>query len=149
MSNTDDTQLFAVAARLPAAAVTGPTATGKTRMAVMLARRFNGEIVSLDSRQIYRGLDIGTGKDLNEYSEGGPEVACHLLDVAEPGDRFDLYQVRAPARQAIADIRNRGKLPILCGGTPLYLAALLEGYSMEGGEPDSELRSRLEGRPLE
>lgn len=149
MSSCENTA-FDAAARLPVLAVTGPTATGKTRLAVNLAREFSGEIVSVDSRQIYRGLDLGTGKDLEEYSAGGAPVPVHLLDIAEPTQRFDLYRYLLAAREAIAGIRSeRARLPILCGGTPLYLTAIIRGYAMSGGEPDTTLRTELEQLPLD
>ncbi len=111
-------------------AVTGPTATGKTRLAVQLARRFSGEIISVDSRQVYRNMDIGTGKDLEEYGE----IPCHLVDVADPGKGdYNLWKFCHDAYAAVSDIVSRGKLPILCGGTALYLEALLKGFSLPGG----------------
>jgi len=135
---------YARAASQPVLVVTGPTATGKTALAVALCRRFNGEVVSVDSRQVYRGLDLGTGKDLAEYGVGADAVPYHLIDVVAPGERFDLHHFVQQARKAIADIRQRGRLPVLCGGTPLYLTALLRGYALEGGAPDLAERSRLE-----
>lgn len=140
---------YAAAAQSPIIVVTGPTATGKTRLAVCLARAFHGEILSVDSRQVYRGLDLGTGKDLAEYSEGGPAVPYHLIDVADPSERFDLYRFLELARGCLVDMHRRGVTPILCGGTPLYLLALLNGYAMEGGEPDRHLRAKLEGKSTE
>ncbi len=137
---------YAAAAQAPAIVVTGPTATGKTRLAVLLARTFHGEVLSVDSRQVYRGLDLGTGKDLAEYSEGGPAVPYHLIDVADPNERFDLYRFLELARAAMVDMCQRGVTPVICGGTPLYLLALLNGYAMEGGEPDRNLRAELEGK---
>ena len=137
---------YAEATRTPIIVVTGPTATGKTHLAVVLARLFHGEILSVDSRQVYRGLDLGTGKDLAEYSEDGPAVPYHLIDVADPKERFDLYRFLELARVCLVDMHRRGMTPILCGGTPLYLLALLNGYAMEGGEPDRQLRAELEGR---
>lgn len=134
---------FAEAATAPVIVVTGPTATGKTHLAVGLARMFHGEILSVDSRQIYRGLDIGTGKDLAEYSEGGEPVPFHLIDVVAPGERFDLFRFLELARTELVDMHHRKVLPILCGGTPLYLLALLDGYAMEGGAPDRQLREEL------
>ncbi|MBQ6473682.1 MAG: tRNA (adenosine(37)-N6)-dimethylallyltransferase MiaA [Victivallales bacterium] len=128
--------------------VTGPTATGKTRLAVALARRFDGEIVSADSRQVFRGMDIGTGKDMTEYTTGGIPVPCHLLDVADPNEDFHLFAYLKLAQEAVAGICSRNRLPILCGGTPLYLKALLDGYDQDGGAPSPELRAELEGRPL-
>ena len=111
-------------------AVTGPTATGKTALAVKLARRFGGEIVSVDSRQVYRHMDLGTGKDLEEYGE----VPFHLIDVADPATQvWNLSDFCRCAFAAIGQIRERGRLPILCGGTALYLDALLKGYRLPGG----------------
>jgi len=123
--------------------VLGPTATGKTRLGVYLARRFGGEIVSADSRQVYRGLDIGTGKDLHEYTCGGPAVPFHLIDVVAPGEEYNLHRFMQDARRAIADIAARGKLPLIVGGTPLYINALLENYQLPGGAPDADLRQSL------
>lgn len=120
--------------------VLGPTATGKTRLGVGLAREFHGEIVSADSRQVYRGLDLGTGKDLTEYGTGTAAVRHHLIDVAEPTEEFHLYRFVQLARPAIAEIVARGALPLAVGGTPLYLNALLDDYALEGGAPDPARR---------
>ncbi len=110
--------------------ITGPTATGKTALAVKLARLYPAEIISVDSRQVYRGMDIGTGKDLDEYGN----VPYHLIDIANPQNEvYHLARFMRDAYQAIWDIVSRGKLPILCGGTALYLASLLEGYRLPGG----------------
>lgn len=110
--------------------VTGPTATGKTALAVKLARLYPAEIVSVDSRQVYRGMDVGTGKDLDEYGL----VPYHLIDVADPQrEVYNLARFMRDACRAIREIVSRGKLPILCGGTALYLAALLDGYRLPGG----------------
>lgn len=112
-------------------AVTGPTATGKTALAVALARRFGAEIVSVDSRQVYRRMDIGTGKDLAEY--GG--VRYHLIDIADPATEvYDLARFCRDASRAVLDIAARGNNIILCGGTALYLAALLNRYELPGGK---------------
>ena len=117
-------------------AVTGPTATGKTALAVALAQRFDAEIISVDSRQVYRFMDLGTGKDLEEYGS----VPYHLIDIADPGkDTYNLSQFLNDAFAAIEDITKRGKLPLLCGGTALYLDALLKGYRLPGGKlPERE-----------
>ncbi len=120
--------------------VTGPTATGKTALAVELARRFDGEIISVDSRQVFRGMDIGSGKDLAEYGD----VPYHLIDVADPGEPYDLFAFVRDARSALADIVRRNKLPVLCGGSVLYLDALLKGYSLDGAKPDMALRENLD-----
>lgn len=111
-------------------AVTGPTATGKTSLAVALARKFDAEIVSVDSRQVYRRMDIGTGKDLDEYGE----VKYHLIDIADPATEvYDLAHFCRDAANAVLDIAARGRNIILCGGTALYLAALLDNYELPGG----------------
>jgi len=110
--------------------ITGPTATGKTALAVKMAEIFNGEIISADSRQVYKGMDIGSGKDIAEYGN----VPYHLIDIADPAtDTYNLGFFCRDAWQAIAEIRNRGKLPIICGGTALYIAALLDNYRLPGG----------------
>ena len=120
--------------------VTGPTATGKTALAVELARRFDGEIISVDSRQVFRGMDIGSGKDLAEYGD----VPYHLIDVADPDEPYDLFAFVRDARSALTDIVRRNKLPVLCGGSVLYLDALLKGYSLDGAKPDMALRENLD-----
>ncbi len=135
---------YPAVAQSPILVVTGPTATGKTHLAVELAREFGGEILSVDSRQVYRGMDVGTGKDISEYSEGGAPVPCHLLDIVEPSEKYDLFRFLQDARECLCEVHSRGRLPILCGGTALYLAALLDGYEMAGGPPDWEERKRLE-----
>ncbi len=112
-------------------AVTGPTATGKTALAIRLAHQFTGEIISVDSRQVYRHMDLGTGKDLHEYGE----IPYHLIDVADPArETYNLALFLRDAYQKIADIAGRGKLPVLCGGTALYLAALLNKYQLPGAQ---------------
>lgn len=116
-------------------AIIGPTASGKTALAVDLARSFNGEIISADSRQVYRGLDIGTGKDLAAYGRGKNFVQYHLIDVASFRRRFTIYDYQRLAQRAIIDILKRGKVPIVVGGSGLYLDALLRGYVL----PESKL----------
>lgn len=120
--------------------VAGPTATGKTRLAVALARAFNGEIVSADSRQVYRGLDIGTGKDLDEYGRGDRRVPAHMIDVAAPDEPYNLHRYTRDARRALCDIARRDRLPIVCGGSHLYIDALIRNYTLNGGPPDPDLR---------
>lgn len=126
--------------------VTGPTATGKTSLAVRLAREFRGEIVSADSRQVYRGLDIGSGKDLSEY--GG--VPYHLIDIADPAvGEYNLKEFASDAMKAVADIASRGVLPVICGGSALYVNAVLRGYELPGGPPDVYYRNSLRAMSLE
>lgn len=121
--------------------VLGPTASGKTRLAVALARSLGGEIVSADSRQVYRGLDIGTGKDLEEYGE----VPYHLIDIADPGEEFNVFEFQRRAFAAFETIRSRGRLPILAGGTGLYLDAVLRGYRLVEVPENPVLREELAG----
>ncbi len=110
--------------------ILGPTASGKTKLAVAVARALNGEIVSADSRQVYAGMDLGTGKDLAEYGEGPEAVPYHLIDVAAPTDQYDVKSYQTAAYEAINGILRRGKLPILVGGSGLYLQAVVDGYNL-------------------
>lgn len=131
--------------RRPIIAIVGPTATGKTGRAVSVARALDGEIVSADSRQVYRGMDLGTGKDLDEYGD----VRAHLLDVADAGTKYNLYQFLRDARQAVADISGRGHLPVICGGTGLYVESLLKGMSLPEVPENPALRRSLADKTLE
>jgi len=108
--------------------ITGPTACGKTRIATKLAAQIGGEILSADSRQVYRRMDIGTGKDLKDYEVDGKKIPYHLIDIAEPGERYNLYRYLQDFHKAYEDIVARGKQPILCGGTGLYIEGVLKGY---------------------
>ncbi|MGW8313142.1 MAG: tRNA (adenosine(37)-N6)-dimethylallyltransferase MiaA [Desulfuromonadales bacterium] len=119
--------------------VLGPTASGKTRLAVASARHLNGEIVSVDSRQVYRGLNIGSGKDLDEYGE----IPYHLIDIVDPGYEFSLFDFVRAFNQAFQQIIERNRLPILTGGTGLYLDAVLRGYELREVGEDPELRREL------
>ena len=140
MKNFSEKNALNAEKRIKVAVVTGPTATGKTALAVKLAKQFDGEIISVDSRQVYKGLDIGSGKDIEEYEN----VPYHLIDIADPAKEvYNLARFCRDAFAAIDDITRRGKLPILCGGTALYLLALLDGYTLPGGE----LPPRCSGQP--
>ncbi len=108
--------------------ILGPTASGKTGLAVQLAHKLNGEVVSVDSRQVYRGLDVGTGKDLNEYQIEGKAIPVHLIDIIDIGEKFSVAHFQFKALSAIDEILQKGKLPILCGGTGLYLQSILKKY---------------------
>jgi tRNA dimethylallyltransferase len=125
--------------------IVGPTASGKTRLAVKLAEEFNGEIVSADSRQVYRGMDIGTGKDLQEYKN----IKYHMIDVADPNDDFSLAQYQMQAYEVIDNIIKREKLPIIVGGSGLYLQAVVDGYELSQAKPDLNLREDLEEKSVE
>ncbi|SFF93149.1 tRNA dimethylallyltransferase [Prevotella sp. KH2C16] len=130
--------------------ILGPTASGKTSLATALAARIgDAEIISADSRQVYRGMDIGTGKDLDDYKVGGMNIPYHLIDIAEPGTKYNLYEYQKDFHTVYEDIRKRGKLPILCGGTGLYIEAVLKGYRLSAVPQNSTLRKDLEGLSLE
>jgi len=121
--------------------ILGATAGGKTGLAVATARHCNGEIVSADSRQVYRGMDLGTGKDLAEYGD----IPYHLIDIAEPGSEYNVYQFQQDCFIALEDIRSRGRTPVICGGTGLYLDAVLQGYRLIEVPENPQLRSDLSG----
>ena len=125
--------------------ILGPTASGKTPLAAALAQRIGGEILSADSRQVYRRMDIGTGKDLSDYGD----VPYHLIDICEPGTKYNLFQYQQDFFDAYEDIRSRGVQPILCGGTGLYIEAVLKGYHLSPVPQNQPLRNSLEGRSLE
>ena len=124
--------------------VLGPTASGKTNLAVQLARTLGGEIISADSRQVYRGMDIGTGKDLAEYGN----TPYHLIDILEPGADFNVFEFQRRFAVVFEDIRERGKLPVLAGGTGMYLDSVLAGYRMADVPENQSLRAELEGRSM-
>ena len=120
--------------------ILGATAGGKTGLAVQVARRFSGEIISADSRQVYRGMDLGTGKDLQEYGD----VPYHLIDIAEPGSEYNVFQFQRDCFDSIEALWQRQRLPIVCGGTGMYLDAVLRGYRMVSVPPNQQLREELE-----
>ena len=126
-------------------AVVGPTASGKTHKAVALAKRIGGEIISADSRQLYRGMDIGTGKDLDEYGT----VPYHLIDICPAGYKYNLYEYLRDCDKAVAEIRQRGCVPIVCGGTGLYVESYLKGVRLPEVPENKALRERLEAYSLE
>ena len=125
--------------------VTGPTASGKTAKAVALAKAFDGEIISADSRQVYIGMDLGTGKDLEEYDD----IPYHLIDILQAGEKYNLHRYIRDFRKAYQDILNRGKIPIICGGTGMYLEPALSGVVLPEVEIDKELRDSLKGKSLD
>lgn len=129
----------------PVLAIVGPTASGKTRRAVDAARALGGEIISADSRQVYRGMDVGTGKDLADY---GSDVRYHLIDVAPAGHKYNLYEYLRDSRAALADIRSRHRQPIICGGTGLYVESLLKGTLLPEVPENKALRESLRGKEL-
>ena len=128
--------------------ILGPTASGKTSVAARLAAEVGGEIISADSRQVYRRMDIGTGKDLADYLVGGQPIPYHLIDIREPGTKYNLFEYQQDFYDVYQDIRHRGVVPILCGGTGLYIEAALKGYKLSPVPQNQELRDSLEGKSL-
>ena len=124
--------------------ILGPTASGKTPVAAHLAKEIGGEIISADSRQVYRRMDIGTGKDLDDYLD----VPYHLIDICAPGTKYNLFQYQQDFFDAYQDIQRRGVTPILCGGTGLYIEAVLKGYKLSPVPQNQALRDSLEGKSL-
>jgi tRNA dimethylallyltransferase len=134
--------------------ILGATATGKTKLAVQLANYFNGEIISADSRQVYSGMNIGTGKDLSEYSINGKQIPYHLIDIIDPAEEFDLYKFQQLFYKSFEDISGRNKIPFLVGGTGMYLSSILQNYNLNKADfekaqqqysflNDEELRDKL------
>ena len=130
-------------------ALVGHTAGGKTALAAHLALRLNGEVISADSRQIYRGMDIGTGKDLDDYQIGDQLIRYHLINLTEAGKKYSLFDFQQDFWKSYEDIRQRGKMPIMCGGSGLYAESILKGYSLVQAPVDEAFRKSLEGKPDE
>jgi tRNA dimethylallyltransferase len=124
--------------------ILGPTATGKTNLAAHLAAKLNGEVISADSRQVYRGMDIGTGKDLEDYVVNGVAVPYHLIDIADPGYEYNVFEYQHDFYKAYTDVLSRKKQPLLCGGSGLYIQSVLEGYRLLKVPADPQLRLKLE-----
>lgn len=129
--------------------ILGPTATGKTGLAAHLAARINGEIISADSRQIYRGMDLGTGKDYADYFVEGVEIPSHLVDIEDAGVHYNVFRFQTDFIRAFNDIKSREKFPVLCGGSGLYIEAVLKNYRLTEVPPNKILRKELEGKTLE
>ena len=129
--------------------ILGPTASGKTPLAASLADRLSTEIISGDSRQVYRRMDLGTGKDLADYTVEGRQVPYHLIDIVEPGYKYNVFEYQRDFLKAYEEIVAKGKLPILCGGTGMYIESVLKGYRLLPVPENPELRASLEGKSLE
>lgn len=129
--------------------ILGPTASGKTPLATALAHKLGTEIISGDSRQVYRRMDLGTGKDLDDYTVGGEQVPYHLIDIVEPGYKYNVFEYQRDFLQAYQEITQKGKLPVLCGGTGMYIESVLKGYRLLPVPENPELRASLEGKSLE
>ncbi len=131
-------------ASTPFITILGPTASGKTKVAVALAQAINGEIISADSRQVYKGMDIGTGKDLDEYTIEGQTIPHHLIDVRNAGEEYNVFAFQQDVDQALEGIEKRGNTPILCGGTGMYLSAVLGSYQHTKIPVNNALRDSLD-----
>ena len=130
-------------------AILGPTASGKTQFAAALASRLDTEIISADSRQIYKEMNLGTGKDLADYTVNGKQIPYHLIDIAEPGYKYNVFEYQRDLLKAYETVRIKGKLPIMCGGTGMYLESVLKGYRLLPVPENPELRARLNGKSLD
>ena len=130
-------------------AILGPTASGKTPFAAALAYELNTEIISADSRQIYRGMDLGTGKDLADYTVNGRTIPYHLIDIADPGYKYNVFEYQRDFLISYESIKQKGCLPVLCGGTGMYLESVLKGYKLMPVPENPELRIRLANHSLE
>ena len=129
--------------------ILGPTASGKTSLAARLAYDLNGEVISADSRQVYKGMDIGTGKDYDDYIVFGKKISFHLIDIVDPGYEYNVFEYQQDFVKVYRDIIGRGKLPILCGGSGMYLEAILRGYEMKKLQYNASLKKSLESKTEE
>lgn len=132
-----------------AVVITGPTASGKTSLAAALADRLGGEVISADSRQVYRRMNLGTGKDYSDYIVDGRQVPFHLIDIVDPGYKYNLFEFQCDFLRAYNDIVSRGRLPVVCGGSGMYIDSIVSGYRLAEVPPDPELRMELEGMTLD
>ena len=129
--------------------VTGPTASGKTSLAVAIADKVGGEIISADSRQVYKGMNLGTGKDYDDYLIDGKKVPYHLIDIAEPGYKYNVFEYQRDFIKVYNELKNRKVFPVVCGGSGMYADSIITGYKMIEVAPDSGLRVRLEKKTME
>jgi tRNA dimethylallyltransferase len=128
--------------------VTGPTASGKTSLAAAVALKLNGEIISADSRQIYRQMNLGTGKDYSDYLVEDRQIPYHLVDIADPGYKYSVFEYQQDFKKVLGDLRTRNIFPVVCGGSGMYIDSVVSGYQMIEVPPDPEFRASLEGKPL-
>lgn len=129
--------------------ITGPTATGKTRLAALVADRLGGEVISADSRQVYRGMDIGTGKDLSDYIIEGRRVPVHMVDIVDAGYRYNVYEYQRDFLKVCEDLSARGVFPVVCGGSGMYVDSIVSGYRLVQVPVNPSLRALLAGRSPE
>lgn len=129
--------------------ITGPTASGKTSLAVAIADRMGGEIISADSRQVYRGMNLGTGKDYDDYLINGKRIPCHLIDIVDPGYKYNVFEYQTDFNKIYSGLKKRGVFPVVCGGSGMYADSIITGYKMVEVPPDSGLRIELEKKSME
>ena len=129
--------------------VTGPTASGKTSLAVAIANRMDGEIISADSRQVYRGMNLGTGKDYDDYLIDGTSIPYHLIDIADPGYKYNVFEYQRDFIKVYTNLKERKVFPVVCGGSGMYADSIITGYKMFEVPPDSGLRIELEKKSME
>jgi len=129
--------------------VTGPTASGKTSLAAAISYKLGGEIISADSRQVYRGMNLGTGKDYEDYLINGIQIPCHLIDIADPGYKFNVFEYQREFFKVYSDLKKRNIFPVVCGGSGMYADSIITGYKMFEVPPDSGLRIELEKKTME
>ena len=129
--------------------ITGPTASGKTSLAAVVAQRVEGEIISADSRQVYRGMNLGTGKDYDDYRVNGTDVPYHLIDIADPGYKYNVFEYQRDFNKVYSDLKKRKIFPVVCGGSGMYADSIITGYKMFEVPPDSGLRIELEKKSIE
>jgi len=128
--------------------ITGPTATGKTALAAAVAYTLNGEVISADSRQVYRGMDLGTGKDPDDYLYEGKKIPVHLIDITDPGNKYNVFEYQRDFLRIYEDLKSRNIFPVLCGGSGMYLDSVVSGYKLQEVPPDDSLREELEKRSM-
>jgi tRNA dimethylallyltransferase len=128
--------------------ITGPTASGKTSLAVAIASKAGGEIISADSRQVYRGMNLGTGKDYDDYLTDGKRIHCHLIDIVDPGYKYNVFEYQRDFLTVYSRLKRRGVFPVVCGGSGMYADSIISGYKMIEVPPDSGLRSNLEKKSM-
>ena len=129
--------------------ITGPTASGKSALAAAVADKLNGEIISADSRQVYREMNIGTGKDYNDYFVDGKRIPVHLIDIADPGYKYNVFEFQHDFIDVYNDLLKRNVFPVVCGGSGMYVDSIISGYKLLEVPPDEELRKKLEKRSME
>jgi tRNA dimethylallyltransferase len=129
--------------------ITGPTASGKTALAVAMAKKLGGEVISADSRQVYKGMNLGTGKDYSDYQIDGTWIPFHLIDIAEPGYKYNVFEYQRDFIKVYEDLKFRNVFPVICGGSGMYADSIITGYKMVEVPPDSGLRAELEKKPME